>query len=186
MNSFICSPWCAYIREMLFKTSSTTFLSLLLMSSFGLTHSAYANKPQAGGDILIQEKETLEAPDDVSFEQDQAREREQEVSEDPMAQRELDKVDNPEELKRQKDLLLKGYASLRYRYRRYEGENVLGDSDTRVGGGISWRFKEHWRVFANGEIGISLLDEVDALLNQKGGTGENGLGDTIYRRLLYW
>jgi hypothetical protein len=170
---------------MFLKRSSTTLFSLLLMSSVGFNHNACAEEPLAANDTVVQEKDTLETRDNVSSQQEQAREREQEISEDPLAQREIDKVDKPEELKREKDLLLNGYASLRYRYRRYEGESIFGDSDTRVGGGISWRFKETWRVFANGEVGISLLDEADALLNQKGETGEKGFGDTIYRRLLY-
>jgi len=170
---------------MLLKTSSSILSFLFVAYSFGVTNSAIANEPQAGNDSAIQEDAATDKEQDVSFEQELAREREQEASEDPLAQRQIDKVDQPDEIKREKDLILNGYASLRYRYRRYEGESIFGDSDTRAGGGVSWRFHENWRVFANAEIGISILDEVDALLNPKGGTGEKGLGDTVFRRLSY-
>ncbi len=148
-----------------------------------LAHGAITNEPQTVDDSPP--PKVAVAPQVVSSEQKEARDREKGAAEDPMTQRDIDKVDNPDVLKKEKKLLLKGYASLRYRYRRYEEENVFGDSDTRVGGGISWKFHPQWRVFANAEIGVSLLDEVDALINPKGGSGELGLGDTIYRRLLY-
>jgi predicted porin len=167
------------------NTSLYFFFVLFILSASGIINPAFADELKPGTRTETSHESAADDKQEVTIEQEQAREREQEVSEDPLAKRQIDKVDQPEEVKKEKDLLLNGYASLRYRYRRYEGESIFGDSDTRVGGGVSWRFKENWRVFANAEIGISILDEVDALLNPKGGTTEKGLGDTAFRRLLY-
>lgn len=159
-------------------------LSLLLASPIYSAEPAETKQVPESQTTPTPEEIDDATQDDVSIGQELARQREQEVSEDPMEQRQVEKIDSPEEVKREKDLLLNAYASLRYRYRQYEGESLFGDSDTRIGGGVSWRFDKHWRVFANAEIGISLLDEADALINQ-GGTGDHSFGDTISRRLLY-
>ena len=114
---------------------------------------------------------------------DAAREREVGSEEDPL---ESEKVD-VEELR--DETIDRGYirlyGSARVRYRQVDSESIWSDGGSRIGVSGGWRVNPQLRVFARGEAGINLLDEVDFLFNRGDRPQGQKFGDTLFLRLGY-
>jgi len=116
-------------------------------------------------------------------EEEATREREQEASEDPMAQQQSQKADNPS-LQAILPDILEFYGSLRYRYRETAIDSVSGDAGTRVGINGRLQFYENFWLLGRGEVGFNLFDKLDLLFNS-GGRSNNTLGEDLFLRLAY-
>jgi predicted porin len=73
------------------------------------------------------------------------------------------------------------------RYRTEQGKHGFSDGGSRVGVDGRYQFLPGKWVFARGEAGFNLLDEINALFNGGGNADDTdgGRGDTFFRRLLY-
>jgi predicted porin len=116
--------------------------------------------------------------------QEEARAREVTAEEDPLAQQQAESVEKPEE-KAAEPNRINLYGSVRFRYRNQEGEEILGDGDSRIGIEGKWQFLHEKWLFGRVEAGINLLDELDFLLNPKGRPPERSFGDAMFPRLAY-
>ncbi len=116
------------------------------------------------------------------IDEEQARERETQASEDPLAQHEARKVDTPVEHANRKNSL-GAYASLRLRYRSLGDEASLDDGGSRVGANADWQLAPDYWLNGRVEAGFNLLNELGGFLNPGANSsdGESGL----FLRLLY-
>ena len=129
-----------------------------------------------------QEKETNTEAENKDPEP--AREREQSALEDPLAQRQADRVDRPVEWSDEPNEL-KLYGSARIRYRETDSGSVWGDGGSRVGLSGQWQYKAFSWFFGRFEAGVNILDQIDLLLDRKGSSSESKFGDTVFLRLAY-
>lgn len=106
----------------------------------------------------------------VPVEQEQARERELTSDEDPLGQRQTEKVDNPEEVEDQPDGISL-YGSARFRYRFTSFKDFIGSRDSRLGVTGQWQYQPRKRLIGRIEAGLNL---------------QPALGDTFLGRLLYF
>lgn len=115
--------------------------------------------------------------------QEVTREREQSASEDPLAQRQSEKTDNPvlHEIMPDRFSI---YGSLRLRYRDTKTESVIGDGGTRIGSDGAWQFTPDYWVLGRIEIGSKLFDRLDQILDP-GSEGDGTITDDIFLRLGY-
>lgn len=113
--------------------------------------------------------------------------REQAVDEDPLTQQQTEAKEGaeraPEGPPAPEPNELDFYGSLRVRYRWKPDSQGVEDGSSRVG--VQGRYQvwpRKW-LFARGEAGFKLLEEVGLLANANNPSG--GRGDTFFRRLLY-
>jgi len=124
-----------------------------------------------------------ESPSEVEI-QEQAREREKSDEEDPLAQREADRVDRPGEWAEEPDEL-KLYGSIRVRHRWTGDETFWGDGGSRVGLNGRRQYQPNQFLFARLEAGVNVLDELDFLVNRGANTPQDQAGDSLFTRLMY-
>lgn len=121
------------------------------------------------------------AVDDEVLEQ-QARDRENEAGEDPLAKKQAEKVDSPDEQAvRESDW--GAYTSLRMRYRSTGGEASLDDGGSRVGAYADWQVRPGYWVSGNAEVGFNFLNRLSGFLNP-GANASDGESD-LFLRLGY-
>jgi predicted porin len=114
-----------------------------------------------------------------------ARERERQAEEDPLAQRREQSVDAPREWE-DKPNALKPYASARIRYRVEEGgEGIWGDAGSRFGVEGQYQVRPRTWLLGRVEAGLHLLDEIDRLLSPSGSASQRQRGDSVFLRLGY-
>ncbi|WP_455219155.1 porin, partial [Kaarinaea lacus] len=129
-----------------------------------------------------QEKETNTEAENKDPEP--AREREQSALEDPLAQRQADRVDRPVEWSDEPNEF-NLYGSARIRYRETDSGGVWGDGGSRVGLSGQYQYKPFSWFFGRFEAGVNILDQIDLLLDRKGSSAESKFGDTVFLRLAY-
>ena len=101
----------------------------------------------------------------VTPEQQEARKREAEASEDPLKQRQSEKVDRPDLWSsEQSGVNLYGSARLRYRWAERD-DAIFGDGGSRVGVDARWQYRPQSWLFGRVEAGINLLDAVDRVFS---------------------
>lgn len=113
---------------------------------------------------------------------DLARDRERAAEEDPLAQRQADRVDRVDEWLAEPDRI-EFSASARVRYNVRDGESIWGDGGSRAGLSGQWQFRPQWWLFGRAEAGFNLLDQLGVDLNPKGRSGGNE--SEVFTRLLY-
>ena len=138
---------------------------VLLMASAALAGSAHAAEAPPAEPVTPQE--TLK--------------RAEQAQEDPLAEQlavpALDWDKRPNELS--------PYGSLRLRYRVSDGEGVWGDGGTRVGVEGRYQARPRTWVTARAEVGLNVLDELDALLSANSQSPDKQAGESVFLRLLY-
>lgn len=120
--------------------------------------------------------------DTVTPEQQEARKREAEASEDPLKQRQAEKVDRPDLWSAEPngvDL----YGSARLRYRNADGKTVFGDGGSRVGVNAAWQYRPQSWLFGRVEAGINLLDAVDRVFSPSSRSDNDSA--VLFPRLYY-
>ena len=107
--------------------------------------------------------------------------REEKAQEDPLAEQLSQPA--PEWDKRPNEV--SPYASLRLRYRVTDGEGLFGDGGTRAG--VVGRYQARPQLWFTGraELGVNVLDELDALLSPSSQGSDVNSGDSVFLRLLY-
>ncbi len=150
-------------------------ISLNLLTLVPLTLAAQPIEPVQ----QPQEKNVSEAG-----KQDAAREREKTEEEDPLAQRQADRVDRPAEWSEEPGEL-KLYGSIRVRHRWTETESFWGDGDSRVGVNGQWQYRPYQWLFGRLEAGVNLLDELDFLFNEGANAPQSQAGESLFLRLGY-
>ena len=120
----------------------------------------------------------------VERKQDEARQRESAAEEDPLSQRATEKRREEQVGAGPEEKLFGIYSSLRLRYRQADGASVWGDGGSRIGATASYRLNPSIRLFARGEVGFNLLDELDKLF-QPGGAPDSTHDKSVFGRLLY-
>ena len=138
--------------------------------------------------LLAQTTEQVEQlPQDSAVQeekQEEAREREKSDEEDPLAQRQADRVDRPVEWSEEPDEI-RLYGSVRVRHRWVGDENFWADGSSRVGFNGQWQYKPYQWLFGRLEAGVNVLDELDFLFNRGANSPEGQAGDSLFLRLLY-
>jgi len=124
-----------------------------------------------------------ESPSEVE-KQEQAREREKSGAEDPLAQRQADRVDRPVEWAREPDEFSL-YGSIRIRYLWAGDETFWDDGFSRVGVNGRRQYQPNQFLFGRLEAGVNVLDELDFLVNRGANTPQDEAGDSLFLRLLY-
>ena len=127
---------------------------------------------------------SAQADDSVAEKREEAREREKSAEEDPMAQRQADRVDRPLEWSDIPDIF-KLYGSIRVRHRWTGAETLLGDGGSRVGINGHYEYQPNHRLFSRLEAGVNILDELDFLFNEGANTPITQAGQSLFLRLLY-
>ncbi len=112
-----------------------------------------------------------------------SREREIKSEEDPVMQRQNERLEKPVSWFFRPDEF-KIYGSARIRYRYTDTDSFLGDGGSRVGMSGHKRFNSDIRLFARAELGVNLLDELDLLFSRGDSAQGNNFGDTVFIRLL--
>lgn len=113
---------------------------------------------------------------------DSARQRERTAEEDPLAQRQSDRVDRVDEWLAEPDRI-EFSASARVRYNVRDGESIWGDGGSRAGLSGQWQFRPGSWLFGRAEAGFNLLDQLGVDLNPKGRPKQ--IDDEVFARLLY-
>jgi len=116
--------------------------------------------------------------------QEQAREREVTEEEDPMMQRESDRVNRPEQWTKEPDKF-KIYGSIRVRHRWTGDESFWGDGSSRIGINGRWQYQPYQFLFGRLEAGVNLLDELDFLINEGANSPQTEAGQSLFARLMY-
>lgn len=115
-------------------------------------------------------------------EKQEAREREVEASEDPLAQRQATKEAEPvQEALRPNEL--NAYASLRMRYRSIGGDGEVDDGGSRLGADGHWQFIPRYWLSGQAEIGFNVLNSINTIIDPGASSSEGD--DEIFLRLLY-
>ncbi len=117
----------------------------------------------------------------VEPEQEEAREREQTDQEDPLTQRQADRVDRPDE-REEESSGASLYGSVRVRYRIQDDESFWGDGGSRIGVEGQWQVRRRTWLFARAEAGFKILDELDRILDPGGSSDAES---SLFKRLLY-
>ena len=116
-----------------------------------------------------------------------AGERERSAGEDPLAQQQEEAAKEAETGKpreaAEEPNELDIYGSLRVRYRATLGEYGFNDGGSRIGVQGRYQFLPGRWLFARGEAGFNLLDELGNLFNAN--NASDGTGNSFFRRLLY-
>jgi len=108
-------------------------------------------------------------PIPVPVEQEEARERELTSEEDPLAKRQVEKVDMPDQWE-DKPNGVDIYGSARFRYRFTNFEDFVSSGNSRIGLNGQWQYQPRKWVFGRIEAGLNLQDL---------------LGDSFFTRLMY-
>lgn len=156
----------------------------LLATAGGWTR---ASAPAIGADQksqLIAASDTPLAAPPVEAEQEEAREREQTAEEDPLAQRQTERVDQPQQWADEPSRA-NIYGSVRVRYRNQTGKSFWGDGGSRLGAEGRWQFRPRAWLFGRAEAGFNVLDEFDRLLDPGSSADNDNPNSTLFRRLLY-
>lgn len=115
---------------------------------------------------------------------EETREREQRAEEDPLAQRQIDIVENLEEVIEEPDKLSL-YGSIRIRYRAAERASFWGDGGSRVGVDGQWQYLPEYWLFGRAEAGFNILDKLDLLFDSGDRPPGAKFGDDVFLRLGY-
>ena len=119
----------------------------------------------------------------VTPEQQEARKREAEASEDPLKQRQSEKVDRPD-LWSSEPSGVDLYGSARLRYRWAERDDaIFGDGGSRVGVDARWQYRPQSWLFGRVEAGINLLDAVDRVFSPSSRSDNDSA--VLFPRLYY-
>lgn len=118
----------------------------------------------------------------VTPEKQEARQREAEASEDPLKQRQAEKVDRPD-LWSDEPSGVDLYGSVRLRYRKAGGETVFGDGGSRIGLNANWQYRPQSWLHGRVEAGFNVLDAFDRVFSP----GSRGESDSAFitSRLYY-
>lgn len=108
-------------------------------------------------------------PIPIPIEQEEARERELTSDEDPLAQRQTEKVDMPEQWEEEPDGITI-YGSARFRYRFTNFKDFTSSGNSRLGVTGQWQYQPRKWVIGRIEGGLNL---------------QEALGDPIFKRLMY-
>ena len=132
-----------------------------------------------------QEEEIAYTPETIQEEitQEVTVNREQTAEEDPLAQRQSDKVENPALHEIMPDRF-NFYTSLRMRYRETKNNSLFGDGGTRVGSDGALQFIPDYWVLGRLELGFNLFDHLDQILDP-GSRGDGNFTDNVFLRLGY-
>jgi predicted porin len=114
---------------------------------------------------------------------EEAVEQEIEAQEDPLAQREEEKAEEPEVVEK-KPSKVDLYGSLRLRYRHTGEDWVLDDGGSRFGISAEWWFKPRYALFGRAEFGFNLLDELSFVFRPGDGSSARA-GESVFLRLGY-
>ena len=112
---------------------------------------------------------------------EEALDRERDAEEDPLAQRQSERIEMPEAIEEEPNKL-DWYVSARLRFRRAGDSWVFGDSGSRVGLAGQWRLGPRILLFGRAEGGFNLANKIDGLLDP-GNRSDND--SSIFTRLLY-
>lgn len=157
------------MRDLL--TLSTLAALTLLLITFHV-HAQSEGEPDASAKVDRQSP----------VEQDDARTRESDADEDPLAQRQADRVDRYDEwVDEPSDVEL--YGSARVSYNAKSGNSGWSDSGSRLGLQGQWQFRPRFWLFGVAEAGFKLADQDDQFLNANDRSGENA--DEMFLRLGY-
>lgn len=125
----------------------------------------------------------LEESIQQEIENEASRDREKEASEDPLAQRQTEKIDNPvlHEIMPNK---FSAYVSMRLRHRETKTKSFLGDAGSRIGMHAEIQtIPEYW-LLGRLELGLNLFDKLGLILDP-GGLDNSGDKEDIFLRLGY-
>ncbi len=114
----------------------------------------------------------------------EVRERELGAEEDPMARKQSEHVETPEEVIAEPDEF-RLYGSVRIRYRDTDSGSFWGDGGSRFGISGRWQFRPETWLIGRGEAGFNLLDTADLLFNRGDRPPGTKFGDEVFMRLLY-
>jgi predicted porin len=117
------------------------------------------------------------------IENEASREREKEASEDPLAQRQTEKIDNPvlHEILPDK---FSAYASVRIRYRETKDDSFFGDGGSRTGINGEWQAIPDYWLLGRLELGFNILNQLN-LIFDPGAQDNSGFRENIFLRLGY-
>jgi predicted porin len=148
------------------------FSILLLATSYGHGAAFAQTNVQADPEaVLIKESEA-----------EQARELENEATEDPLEKRQASKIDAPLE-HASKPNEFGAYTSLRIRYRGSGSDGQLDDGGSRIGATGDWQYRPDYWLSGRVEAGFNLLGSLNGVFNP-GASSSEGEGD-VFLRLLY-
>ena len=147
---------------------NTLFISLLFLAACLPAKGLAQSDPEA---VMIKESEAA-----------QARERENQASEDPLKQRQTTKVDTPDDIVNKKSEF-GAYTSLRLRYRSSGSEGVFDDGGSRIGANAHWQFKPDYWLSGRVEAGFNLLNRINTLFNPGANSSEGD--EDVFLRLFY-
>ena len=133
----------------------------------------YTVSPSFAIDETIQEE----------IENEASRERENEASEDPLAQRQTEKIDNPVLHEIMPDTF-SAYASVRIRYRDTKDDSFFGDGGSRTGINQEWQAIPDYWLLGRLEVGFNIFDQLN-LIFDPGAQDNSGFKETIFLRLGY-
>ena len=115
---------------------------------------------------------------------DEVRERELGAEEDPLAKKQSEHIETPEEVIAEPDKF-RLYGSVRIRYRDTDSGSFWGDGGSRFGISGRLQFRPKTWLIGRGEAGFNLLDTADLLFNRGDRPPGTKLGDEVFLRLLY-
>ncbi|MBT8120779.1 MAG: hypothetical protein KJN89_13780 [Gammaproteobacteria bacterium] len=158
-------------------------LYLSLLPAFCLLLLAYAAHAET-----VTAEGSPDNPAQLSADQfritEEVRDRELSAEEDPLAQRQSELAETPEEIIASPDEL-RLYGSVRLRYRDTDSGTVWGDGGSRFGTSGRVQFKPKYWFFGRAEAGFNLLDTADLLFNRGDRPAGRHFGDEVFLRLLY-
>ena len=115
---------------------------------------------------------------------DEVRERELGAEEDPLAKKQSEHIETPEEVIAEPDKF-RLYGSVRIRYRDTDSGSFWGDGGSRFGISGRLQFRPKTWLIGRGEAGFNLLDTADLLFNRGDRPPGTKFGDEVFLRLLY-
>jgi hypothetical protein len=134
---------------------------------------------------------SIEQPDNTIQEEqskyqvaDEVRERELGAEEDPLAKKQSEHIETPEEVIAEPDKF-RLYGSVRIRYRDTDSGSFWGDGGSRFGISGRLQFRPKTWLIGRGEAGFNLLDTADLLFNRGDRPPGTKFGDEVFLRLLY-
>lgn len=160
------------------------WVALLTLSLFPLILSAATSDPSSSESSAVEPENPVQVAQTEEEVTEEAREREKSGEEDPLAQRQADRVDRPIDWSDEPNEF-NLYGSARIRYRETDSGSVWGDGGSRVGLSGQWQFNPFTWLIGRGEAGINILDQIDLLINRGGSSAGSKFGDTVFLRLLY-
>ena len=177
-----CAPGRMRPRQLFASMFEKKRASLLLPGLFFLSLCAQG---LCAEDAVVAEQGDGAETESTDKEEDgmEAREREIGVEEDPMVRQAADAAQKRREgIFEGADLQL--YGSVRIRYREIESNGVWSDAASRIGLIGNWRINENFGLFARGEVGVNIVDQVYYLFDRREKASGQDFNDTFISRLL--